>query len=206
MAAWTKSDFDASYSFRVERHMGGHPNTRPEVRINYHEYFMRPIMVARWKGILPIITPAIDASDRVLIVGAGFGWGVKALRNRIGCSAIGTDTSVYIQAEKDSDDSVEIGAAARAKELVLNEDMSTQESRQAIGAALGGAPTWICTEDMVTDGMTDAEILTMVTLFDQSTAKKFWIYTPSGFRTAQDLATLTGHRVITTGTFELVAP
>jgi len=160
----------------------------------------------------------------------GFGWGVKALRNRIGCSAIGTDTSVYIQAEKDSDDSVEIGAAitavglnptsgrglevlnkvstvgARAKELVLNEDMSTQESRQAIGAALGGAPTWICTEDMVTDGMTDAEILTMVTLFDQSTAKKFWIYTPSGFRTAQDLATLTGHRVITTGTFELVAP
>ena len=230
MAGWTKSQYDGAYSFRVERYLGGHPNTRPEVRLNYHEHFMRPIMVERWKGILSVVAPAIKSSDRVLIVGAGFGWGVRALKNRIGCVAIGIDTSTYIQSTKDTDDRAEIEAKIiavgldptsgrgleilnfcrtagnRSKELVLDEDMASPESRQRIGTALGGSPTWICVEDIVDDSMTDAEIVTLAENLDRSSARVFWTYTITRNRSAQDLATLTGDRVITHGDFELVTP
>lgn len=230
MSSWTKADYDAAYSFRIERYLGGHPNTRDEVKINYHEYSMRPIMVARWRGILSVVTPAITPADFVLIVGAGFGWGVRALKNRLGCAAIGIDTSDYIQNAKATSDQVEISAKIiavgldpttgrgfeilnfcrtpgfRAKEIVLNEDMSTPESRQRIVTALGGNPTWICVEDIVDDSMTDAEITTLATRLDQSSAKVFWTYTVTQNRTAQDLATLSGDRVITHGYFDLVLP
>lgn len=230
MADWLESDFDAAYSFRVERYLGGHPNTREEVRINYHEFSMRPIMIARWQGILPVITPAIQSTDRVLVVGAGFGWGVRALRQRIGCAAIGIDTSPYIQGAKDSDDTAEISAriaaigldpltgrglevlnfcrepGARAKELVLDEDMASQGSRNRIRNALGGNPTWICVEDIVDDTMTDLEITTLAGQLDQSTAKVFWTYSVKPNRSAQELATLSNDRVITHGDFQLVLP
>ena len=230
MAAWTKADFDSAYSIRVERHFGSHPSRagRPEIRLHYHEWAIKPIMVNRWRRLLRVLTPAIDAADRVLIVGAGFGWGVRALRNRIGCVAIGIDTSPYIQAEKNNDDSVEVDEAIsltgldpttgrglflrdkvrttgqRAKELVLDEDMSTQQSRQSIVGALGGSPTWIITEDLVTDAMTDAEITTMAGHFDRSTARKVWLYTPTAARTSEQLAALTGHKVIEFGTYRIV--
>lgn len=235
MAAWTKAQYDAAYSFRVERYMprapaGNVPGIHREgVRINYHEYSMRPIMVARWRGVLPLITPNIDSSDRVIVIGAGFGWGVRGLRQRIGCSAIGTDTSPYIQAEKSSDDSTEISAkitavgldptsgrgleilnfvrtpGSRAKELVLDEDLTTVASRQTVATALGGNPTFICWEDLVDDSMTDQDVLDLVAIVAASSARKFFIYTPTAARSGQDLATLTGHRVITTD-FQSVAP
>lgn len=228
MSAWTKTDYDTAYSIRVERHFDGHPASRPKVRLHYHEWAIKPIMVNRWRQILPVLAPAITVSDRVLIVGAGFGWGVRALRNRIGCSAIGTDTSPYIQAEKSNDDSAEVNAAisaagldpttgrgaflrgqirtagARAKELVLDEDMSTAVSRQRIRAALGGNPTWIIPEDIVDDNMTDIEITVLAGFFDQSTAKKVWLYTPTAARTSEQLNILTGHKVIEFGTYRVV--
>ncbi|MBW8034085.1 MAG: hypothetical protein FVQ79_00005 [Planctomycetes bacterium] len=230
MLAWTKADFDSAYSIRVERQFGGHPSRagRPEMRLHYHEWAIKPIMVNRWRRLLRVLTPAIDAADRVLIVGAGFGWGVRALRRRIGCSAIGTDTSPFIQTEKDNDDSIEVSAAvtaagldpttgrglellklvktsgARVKELVLDEDLSTVESRQNVRAALRGGPTWIITEDLVTDAITDAEITTMAGHFDKSTARKIWLYTPTQARTSEQLAALTGHKVIEFGTYRIV--
>ena len=230
MAGWTKAQYDTAYSFRIERYLGGHPNLRPEVRINYHEHSMRPIMVARWRGILPIITPAITSADFVLVIGAGFGWGVRALKTQIGCAAIGIDDSPYIQGTKDSDDRSEIEAKItevgldpatgrgleilnfcrtsgnRAKELVLDEDMASQASRQRIRQALGGNPTWICVEDIVDDSMTDLEITTLSLRLDQSSAKVFWTYSPTSNRSAQDLASLSNDRVITHGTFDLVIP
>lgn len=232
MAGWTKADFDASYSFRVERYMGSHPSRagRLEVRINYHEWSMKPIMVERWRNLLPLLSPAIGVADRVIVVGAGFGWGVRALKKRIGCAAVGTDTSPYIQASKNSDDRAEIEAKItavgldpatgrgldilnfvrtignRAKELVLDEDMASVQSRQNVAAVLGGSPTWIIMEDLVTDATTDAEILVLANNFNQSSARKLWLYSVTTARSAQALATLTGHRVITTGTFEMVTP
>lgn len=230
LAAWTKADFDSTYSIRIERYFGSHESRagRPEVRLNYHEWAIKPLMVNRWREILKVLTPAITTDDRVLIVGAGFGWGVRALRNRINCTAIGTDTSSYIQTEKNNNDAAEVDAAitavgldptvgrglflreavrttgARAKELVLDEDMTTKGSRQRIRNALGGNPTWIIAEDLVGDAMTDAEISTLAGHFDKSTARKVWLYTPTKSRSAQALATLTGHKVISCGSFEVV--
>lgn len=225
----TKADFDAAYSFRVERYLGGHPNTRSEVRINYHEWSMKPIMVNRWLNIVPLLQPSITSNDFVLIIGAGFGWGVRALRTQIGCAAIGTDISTYIQGVKDGDDTNEISdkitevgldpttgrglevltavrtPGARAKELVLNEDLSTVESRANIVAALGDNPTFICWEDMIDDSMSDQDILDLIAPIESAAARKFFIYKPTENRSAQDLATLSGHRVITTD-FQSVAP
>ncbi len=236
MAGWTKAQYDAAYSFRVERYMptrapaGNVPGIhRPEVRINYHEYSMRDIMVSRWTGVLPLLTPSIGPSDRVIVIGAGFGWGVRGLRQQIGCDAIGTDVSPYIQVIKDTDDTAEIRdkiafvgldptsgygldilnfartPGNRAKELVLDEDLSTVQSRQNVATALGGNPTFICWEDLVDDSMTDQDVLDLVALVAASAARKFFIYTPTVSRSAQDLATLSGHRVITTD-FQSVAP
>jgi len=186
-------------------------------------------MVARWRGVLPLITPSITPADFVLVIGAGFGWGVHGLRQRIGCAAIGTDTSAYIQSVKATSDAAEISAnitavgldpttgrgleilnfvqtpGSRAKELVLDEDLSTVESRQAVMDALGGNPTFICWEDLVDDSMTDADVTDLVALVAASAARKFFIYTQTANRSAQDLATLSGHRVITTD-FQSVAP
>jgi len=236
MAGWTKAQYDEAYSFRVERYLkgalvGSIPGIhRPEVRINYHAYSMRPIMVARWQKILPILAPAITPADFVLIIGAGFGWGVRALRQQLGCAAIGTDISTYVQAEKGNDDSAEISAAitavgldpttgrglevliavrtpgARAQELVLDEDLATQGSRNRVRNALGDNPTFICWEDIVDDDMTDQDILDMIAPILSAAAKKFFIYKPTANRSAQQLATLTGQRVVTTGDSELVIP
>jgi len=222
MAGWTKAQYDASYSIRVERYFGGHPSRagRPEVRLHYHEWVIKPILVRRWLNIVPLLTPAIDSDDFVLIIGAGFGWGVRALRTQIGCEAIGTDTSTYIQTEKSSDDSAEISAAitaagldpttgrglellgfvrspgSRAKELVLDEDLLTAASRSNVIAALGSNPTFICWEDLVDDSMSDQDVLDLIAPIEPAAARKFFIYTPTAARSAQDLATLSGHRVI----------
>lgn len=230
MAAWTKAEFDTAYSIRVERHFGSHPGRtgRPEMRLHYNEWAIKPIMDRRWTELLKVISPPILTSDRILIVGAGFGWGVRALLERVSCTAIGTDISPYIQAEKAGDDAVEVDAAIttaglnpttgrglflrdrirttgqRAKELVLDEDMSTQQSRQNITGALGGAPTWIIPEDLVNDDMTDAEIVTLAGYLDQSSAKKVWLYTPTTARTSEALNVLTGHKIIEFGTYRIV--
>jgi hypothetical protein len=161
-----------------------------------------------------------------LIVGAGFGWGVTALKSAVDCAAIGTDTSAYIHAEKDNDDRAEVEAAiaavgldpttgrglelltalstpgAKAKELILDEDLASIESRRRVDEALGGPPTWIVAENMVDDAWTDAEIVELAGHFDQSIARlvvsepKVWLYVPTTARSADDLATLTGHKVI----------
>jgi len=228
MAGWTKAQYDAAYSFRVERYLGGHPMSRPEVRINYHEFSMKPILEERWRRTTAVLAPAIGPGDRVLVIGAGFGWGVRAIIRRTGATAIGIDNSAYIQGEKGNDDTAEIEAAItavgldpssargleiiaavatpgpRAKVEILDEDMATPESRQRIATALGGAPTWMVVEDIVDDAMTDTEITTLAGRLDNSTAKKVWLYTRTAARTSEQLNALTGHKVIEFGTYRLV--
>lgn len=225
MAGWTKADFDAAYSFRVERYLGGHPNTRKEVRLNYHEWVMRPIIANRWRRILTLLP--ISSSDAVVLVGTAFGWGVSELKEMTGCTAIGTDISEYIQAEKDNDDSIEVDAAIsavgldrgtgrglelheairtpgpRAKELVLDEDMASKASRGRIASALGTNPTWIIVEDLIGLQMTDDEIVELAGYLDKWNAKKIWLYTSTPSRTPQDIAKLTGHMCISLRSFEV---
>jgi len=172
MAGWTKQDFDEAYSLRVERYMGGHPNTRPEVRLHYHRSVMVPILQDRWDKLIPEIL-SIQKSDTVVIAGAGFGWGIEILQRMTGATVIGVDTSDWIARVKYTSEEVEIDACIskvgldpntgrgleikkkhfvpgpRCKTQILKEDLATAEGRKNLLRAVGRAPNWIITEDFI---------------------------------------------------------
>jgi len=172
MAGWTKEDFDNNYSIRVERYMGGHPNTRPEVRLCYHRSVMVPILQNRWDKLIPDILP-IQADDLVVLVGAGFGWGVEILKQKTGAKVIGTDISDWVESVKDTSEEAEIDACIRKVGLepgtgrgleikrkyfvpgprctvkILNEDLATEDGRKNLLRVLGQTPDWIITEDFI---------------------------------------------------------
>jgi len=230
MGHWTKADFDNAYSIRVERRFVSDPSRagRLEMRLHYNEWAIKPLMNKRWTELLKVILPSILVSERILIIGAGFGWGVRALLERVSTTAIGIDASPYIQSEKVGDDSVEVDAAVtevgldpttgrglflrnhtittgdRAKEIVLDEDITTAASRTAVESNLGGTPTRIYVEDVVDDAMTDAEIQTLAGDINQWTSRKTWLYTSTPARSPEDLNVLTGHQVIEFGSYRVV--
>lgn len=176
---WTKELYDQAYSFDAEP--DGHPNTRPGIRLHYNRYVLYPEMLRRAQQFVSIL--GLTLSDRILIVGAGFGWTVEALAG-MGYTVIGTDVSAYIQGNKtlseDSDVSASISAVGldpttgegllhfnrlrgdgtRTRGIVLNEDSSSNPSRNRVKTALGSDPTIIITEDLVTS-LTDSECATL---------------------------------------------
>lgn len=224
MAGWTKADYDAAYSVRVERYLpGGVPKDRPEVNLNYHRWSITPVMVRRWQRIVPLL--GITPSDNVCVVGAGFGWGVEQLVNISGCTAVGLDISDYIQAEKGNTEEAELRALVtsygldpdsgrgleimnfvydgqpRANVIVLNEDMQTNQSRNRIRQALNNNwPNIIIFEDIVDDNTTDAEIVQASNAANLIAGNPavYWLYThaPGSIRSPDDIATLTGDIVI----------
>lgn len=230
MPGYTKEQYDQLYRFRVSRYFGGEGSegTGP-VWTHYHRYNMAPILAARWAACAPVL--AIDPGELVLIVGAGFGWGVEAFIAETGCTTVGIDISDYIQAEKGNTEEAELRQAIidsgrdpdsgqgatilagifngqpRSNVIVLNEDMQTNQSRGNIRAALGGWPDVCICEDIIDDTTTDQEITQVqnaMTLFagDQ---RVIWMHDGLAGRSLQDLQTLTGAEVIsTTGTVHLV--
>jgi len=221
----TKADFDAAYSFRVERYFGGHPNTRAEVRVNYHRWSMAPILNTMWVKLAPTLN--IASTEKVLIVGAGFGWGIEAFINETGAETVGIDISTYINTEKDNTEEVELRAAISAVGLdpdvgrglelmghifdgnprkdasviVLDENMQTNQSRQAIKAALSNNWPSVCIlENIIEETTLDAEIIQVnnaVNLFAGS-QRVIWVTNRQSGRTLQQLQTLTGSEVIST--------
>lgn len=137
---WTKALFDLAYDFGAEP--DGHPNTREEIRLHYERAALWPDMVRRAGFFAQHF--GLTSTSRVLLVGAGFGWTVEALGN-LGVRAIGTDTSPYVQANKEAD--------------VMNEDSMTNASRNRVKSALGGV-TLVITEDVMTS-LNDAECLAL---------------------------------------------
>jgi hypothetical protein len=227
MAGWTKADYDNAYRIRVERRYGTYPAgaTRPEVRAHYHRWAMKDHLDNRWSKMLPVL--AIDPSEFVCIVGAGFGWGVESFANRTGCVTCGIDISDYISAEQDNTEEAELrqciidggldpdtgdGAfllsqiydAAPRKDpsiIVLQEDMQTNTSRQNIRAALGNNwPSVVIFEDLIDDNTLDAEITqanNAANLF-AGNQRVIWVTAKDRpGRTLQQLQTLTGSEVIT---------
>lgn len=220
MAGYTKADYDELYEFNVSRYFGGIPIGSQPVRINYHKYSMHPILANRWSVIAPILS--IAPAERVLIVGAGFGWGVEAFISETGCTTVGIDISDYIQAEKSNTEEAEIRAAIiaagwdpdsghgaqvlagvcdfqpRTNVIVLNEDAQTNTSRNAIRQALGGWPTVCIVEDMIDESTTDQEIVQLNNALNLFAGSQRVIYITNGqaTRTMQDLQTLTGAEVI----------
>ena len=226
MAGYTKADYDAAYSFRVERMIGGGPTVedgRAEVRVHYHKWAMQPILAAMWARLAPILN--IASSEHVCIVGAGFGWGVDAFIAETGATTVGIDISDYISAEQSNTEETELRAAIsavgldpdsgrgavvlaeiydaqpRSNVIVLQEDAQTNTSRQAIRAALNNNwPSVVIMEDLIDANTTDQEITQVnnaANLF-AGAQRVIWITSSDQpGRTLQELQTLTGSEVIT---------
>lgn len=225
MAEYTRADFDADYVFNAESRMpGGYP-VRPggQVKLHYCRQFMAPILAARWANLAPIINAS--PADRILVVGAGFGWGVEAAIAETGATVVGTDVSAYVQANLTTSEDQELreaiiaagldpdtgrgleifthysNPAPRSNVIVLNEDSQTNTSRQAIRSALGGWPTICVVEDIVTDSDTDQLITQVKNALDNFAGSQtnFWLYTETPARSAEQLkAVVTPHTVVTT--------
>jgi hypothetical protein len=221
MAGYTKEQYEEQYKFRVCRYFGGMQPGEQPIYIHYHRYSMKPILEQRWAACAPVLN--IASSELVLIVGAGFGWGVEAFIAETGCATVGIDISDYIDAEKTNTEEAEIrqhiinagfdpdtgkGAAIlngvcdfqpRTNVIVLKEDAQTNQSRNAIRSALGGWPTVCIVEDLVDSSTTDQEITQVqnaLTLF-AGEQRVIWMHSGSlESRTHQDLQTLTGAEVI----------
>ncbi len=212
MAGWTKAEYDAAYSWRVERYFGGHPNTRPEVRVHYHRWAMAPLLANRWSVLQPVLN--ILSTDEVIVVGAGFGWGVDALITETGAAVVGIDISDYIAAEQSNTEETELRAAVTAASLdpdsgrgleimghiydaqprsnviILQEDAATNGSRQAIRAALGGTnPSVVVYEDIIDDDWTDTDIINARNAGNGfgGTQRLIFVYKGTTARTHQDL-------------------
>jgi len=218
VAGWTKAEFDAAYKFLPESRLGGHPGGRPPVRVHYMRAFVEPIIRARWEQIVPAILN-ITAADHVVIIGAGFGWGVDVLTEISLANVVGVDISDYINDEQGNDELADYDAAItlagldpngaqgmkiknafrtpgpRSNTVVLKENMANAGSRNKVKQALGNnVPTHIITEDTI-QLFSDAEIADFVTDIDPIGAQVSHINggTP---RTNLELAALTGHKCI----------
>jgi hypothetical protein len=106
MPVWDKAAFDQFYSSGAER--WGHPNTRPGIRLHYHDYSIlrhqRSLYAPQLFALL-----GMNAGDDVILVGCGFNSTAEGLAD-LGVRVIGLDTSDYIQAEKANTEEAEIRA------------------------------------------------------------------------------------------------
>lgn len=232
MAGYTKTDYDSLYSIRLriwDEAIQGY--RRSPIRLHYHRAVIkRDYTDPRWVAVVPLL--GITSSDRVVVAGAGFGWGVEKLIGLTGCTAVGVDISDYIDATKDGTEEAEIDAAIiaagfdpltghglvaknyaftgelKSKQVILKQDLLSVKSRNAVKKALGQQnPTWVITEDMLTD-FTDPELLAWKVEVDKWTGVNIAHILRENklpnAKTAEEWATFTGHTIITVGDYRKV--
>jgi len=230
MAGYTKSDYDSLYSIRVriwDEAIKAY--RRSPVRLHYHRAVMQDMVRAHWDKIVLLL--GIISSDRVVVVGAGFGWGVERLIELTGCTAVGIDISNYVISTKDDTEEAEIDAAIiaagydpltghgldvknatyngepKAKKPLIKEDLLSTKSRNAVRKALGNQlPTWIITEDLIFT-FTDAEITAWKTEIDKLGVPVCHLLRENHSdnpKTGEDWATFTGHTIITIGDYRQI--
>jgi len=104
MPAWGRTEFDLFYDIGGEP--WGRPNTRPEVRLHYHDY-----SVGKRQGFFyaPLLAALIglNPGDGVVLVGCGFNWTAEGLV-ALGAEVVGVDVSSYIQGAKGQTEEAEL--------------------------------------------------------------------------------------------------
>jgi hypothetical protein len=174
-----KQDWDAAYLKGAEERWG-HPATRPEVKLHYCRAVQMPWSRSRATRLVAAL--GWQPTDRIVLVGAGFGWTAEALEELGFTSVVGCDVSRYVQDNKALSEEQEVdaaisavglnpsagegaalkaklydgGARTRASRGVLNEGLATPGSRRKIATALGGDPDWGLSESVL-ESLTDAE-------------------------------------------------
>lgn len=185
----TKADWESAYDVSAEP--WGHPNTRAEVRLSYHRAVFMPWF--RWAMPKLVAALSLKTTDRIALIGCGFGWGIEVLGEMGFASVVGTDTSAYIQASKGSTEEADInakivgvgldpargagaelkaklwdgGTRSRVASRILNEDLASVQSRRRLRDFLAGLD-WIITEGVV-ESLTDTEAKTLSTRAHQVT-------------------------------------
>ena len=128
-----KATWDAAYSIGAEGDTG-HPNTRAEVRLNYHRKAMLPVCQARAAGIAQALGWSAPGPS-IIIVGAGFGWTAEALEAMGFTRVLGLDVSSYIQSNKGGTEETEIDA----KIVAVGLDPATGEGQTIKGRLFDGS-------------------------------------------------------------------
>lgn len=221
MTGYTKEDYDTKYSIRLRIPDENGNAVRSPVRLHYHRAVMQEITQAPWLTLVKLLD--ITTEDRVIVVGAGYGWGVEKLIELTGCAAVGTDISEHIQATQYATEYTEIEACIneagldpdfghgrevmdylqpeasnKANLFILDEDMATKESRETVITELGGKPTLILTEDMLSD-LSDLDAVILAQDLDQMNCPVCHL-SREKHRSAEMTRALTGHIVVTVGT------
>ena len=171
------STWQQSYDLDAEPDLG--PVFRLHVRLSYHRAVLYDTLFKDREARVP---PALGwtPSQRILVLGCGFGWFVERMRNAGWTNLVGADTSTFVQTNKALTEEADVNAAiaaiglsplvgegaaikaklfdggTRARTTVLNEDGRTGPSRARIRQALGGGIDIVLTEDVV-GNFTDAE-------------------------------------------------
>lgn len=233
MAGYTKSDYDSLYSVRLriwDEAIKGY--RRSKIRLHYHRAVInREFTNPKWDATVALL--GLTVNDYVVVVGSGYGWGVERLIELTGCTAVGVDISDYIINSKDDTEEADIDAAIiaagfdpltghgleaknyaftgepKAKQIILKEDLLSMKSRNSVKKELGNInPTWIITEDMLTD-LTDAELLAWKAEVDKWDGVNICHILRENFglnqKTAEEWAAFTGHSIIVIGSYRLVA-
>lgn len=231
MAGYTKADYDTQYSIRLQiLDPATSTYKRSPIRLHYHRAVMESTVRKRWDSIVPLLS--ITSADKVVVVGSGFGWGVERLIELTGCQAIGIDISDYIDTEKELTEEAEIDAAIisagydpltghgleaktaaytaepKAKQRILKNDLSTTKMRNNVKKEFGNsAPTWIITEDMMTD-VDDATIVAWKTQAEKLSGTQICHVLRESYganqKTAEEWNTFTGHTIITIGDYRRI--
>lgn len=178
----TKADFDAAYSAGVEPEG---TTGRPEVVLHYNRYAFLAWHRKRMINVAAAL--GWTSGKRLVIAGCAFGWSLETLLDELGfAQVLGVDTSAYTNSNLTTNEDAEIAAAitavglnpasgegltlfnrfrdgggprSRKNTLVLNENLSSNASRNRVRNAMGAPHTYeIFTEDMLTS-LTDAECL-----------------------------------------------
>lgn len=168
-----KKDFDGAYSTKVTHGTGP---TRKRVQLHYHRYACRPHAASIAKRIVKSLHVKPDGN--ILIVGCGFGWLVEELMPY--CNCVGTDTSAYIHANKDTSELPSLRTAlnkaginpdsregmqllhklldggTRTHARILNEDSLDARSCAAVKKEFGGDIDYVFTEHVLT-GMSEPQ-------------------------------------------------
>ncbi len=151
------------------------------VRLRYHRHVMLKMADGRCQHIIRSL--GLTASDKVCIVGGGYGWLRECLEARLpGIVVATTDTSTWVNAEQANDETAELEAALVAAGLVLgtpeysrilseidggsrskvtieNTRIDTEASRDDLTTRYGDF-TWAITEEVIS-WLTDAECVAL---------------------------------------------
>lgn len=180
----TAASYHALYSTIAE---GQVPAGRSPVFLNYHRAVLFPAMARRGADLVACL--GLQPSDKILLVGCGFGWTIEGLIALGYTDSWGTDISAWIQSAKATSERPDIETAVAAVGLdpysgeglalveeiggrhgftrslvptrIIDEHGGNTGSRNRIISAIGGTPDWVIMED-IAPCLTDSENLSLV--------------------------------------------